>query len=557
MASLTTTPTIFETLPSTMYLTEGISAAATSMKINYVPLAMTKGIVIVDEGTTNEERISFGTVTDNGDNTATLGDLRRGLAYGGGTDYAASGATAYEHTANSSTVRLVVAHEYLNNMVATDRNSLLDTSVEIQFGASTDAIYGDGNELYFKSQTTAAKSLAQLAALSGSDEKAKVSINDTTQDYLINKMTGGSGMTLTETNDGSNETIDFDVDLATDPGLEFSSDQLRVKVKSGGGITRDSDGLSVGTIPTSSFPAAVYGDYGDGSDSTPDWSAGGTVVGGTTYNYVEVTLPVSQTLSMSSGGGAPVTFRTQGDVTINGTIDFDGDGGAGGSGGAFTADGTAGTAGASPLVDATVAFLAGLSTNAGAGGGGNGADGGAGGGGGASPFTAGATGGSQGGNTGGAGGAILSKEEWCFLSMLKLGVWCGAGGGGGGGGNASPNNGGDGGAGGGSLIWFIGGNLTLGASSVFQSQGVAGVDGHDSDASTKKGGGGGGGGAGGYFVFIVQGSVTDNGVTKTMAGGAAGSGGADLGAGPGEDGGAGAVGHYMIYSIQDGTFTVV
>jgi len=35
------------------------------------------------------------------------------------------------------------------------------------------------------------------------------------------------------------------LDLATDPGLELNSDQLQVKTKTGGGVVRDSDGLSV------------------------------------------------------------------------------------------------------------------------------------------------------------------------------------------------------------------------------------------------------------------------------------------------------------------------
>lgn len=38
---------------------------------------------------------------------------------------------------------------------------------------------------------------------------------------------------------------DVSVDLAVDPGLEFSSGQLRVKVKAASGIARDTDGLSV------------------------------------------------------------------------------------------------------------------------------------------------------------------------------------------------------------------------------------------------------------------------------------------------------------------------
>ena len=42
---------------------------------------------------------------------------------------------------------------------------------------------------------------------SSTDEKVKVSSNDTTTSYLLNKLTAGTNVTLTETNDGGNETI--------------------------------------------------------------------------------------------------------------------------------------------------------------------------------------------------------------------------------------------------------------------------------------------------------------------------------------------------------------
>ena len=41
----------------------------------------------------------------------------------------------------------------------------------------------------------------------GSDEKAKVSANDTTADYLASKLVAGTDITITENNDGGNETL--------------------------------------------------------------------------------------------------------------------------------------------------------------------------------------------------------------------------------------------------------------------------------------------------------------------------------------------------------------
>jgi hypothetical protein len=39
------------------------------------------------------------------------------------------------------------------------------------------------------------------------DEKAKVSANDTTAGYLNGKLVAGANITLTENNDGANETL--------------------------------------------------------------------------------------------------------------------------------------------------------------------------------------------------------------------------------------------------------------------------------------------------------------------------------------------------------------
>lgn len=49
--------------------------------------------------------------------------------------------------------------------------------------------------------------LTALEGASDSDESAKVSANDTTAGYLNGKLVAGSGITLTENNDGSNETL--------------------------------------------------------------------------------------------------------------------------------------------------------------------------------------------------------------------------------------------------------------------------------------------------------------------------------------------------------------
>ena len=51
---------------------------------------------------------------------------------------------------------------------------------------------------------------ADLSALSGVDEKVKVSADDTTANFLLSKIVAGSNITLTETDPGGNETITID-----------------------------------------------------------------------------------------------------------------------------------------------------------------------------------------------------------------------------------------------------------------------------------------------------------------------------------------------------------
>jgi hypothetical protein len=64
-------------------------------------------------------------------------------------------------------------------------------------------IYRDGNNIKFRDAVeTSELTLTSLKA----DEKSKVSSNDTTSDYLANKLTG-DGITWTQVNDGSNETF--------------------------------------------------------------------------------------------------------------------------------------------------------------------------------------------------------------------------------------------------------------------------------------------------------------------------------------------------------------
>jgi len=71
----------------------------------------------------------------------------------------------------------------------------------------------DTGDMKFTDDNQSEVSLSTLAAAAWVDEKIKISSNDTTTGYLVAKLTAGNGITLTETNDASNETLDVDVDL--------------------------------------------------------------------------------------------------------------------------------------------------------------------------------------------------------------------------------------------------------------------------------------------------------------------------------------------------------
>jgi len=81
------------------------------------------------------------------------------------------------------------------------------------------------------------------AATSSTSDFASSSRTITTGDGI----SGGGDLTANRT---------FHIDLATNSGLEFATEQLRAKTKTNGGIVRDADGLSV-SLPNNSVTAAA------------------------------------------------------------------------------------------------------------------------------------------------------------------------------------------------------------------------------------------------------------------------------------------------------------
>lgn len=542
MAEVTSSPTAVS-YRDEGFLNAGISASATTITVAAIykypsgvktkqGINATGGFAEISLGSITEV-ISFGSSSVDGTTKITTWtDVRRGLSQ------TATSATFTAGTGRSwpkgARVRVIDYSAYLNNTAFTDKantfttHQTISSTNELRFADSATAVWDDGTDLNFKSSAQATRTLTQLASLSGSNDKFKVSSNDTTENYAASKLTGGDGITVTETSDGSNETLDFDVELASDPGLEFSSGALRAKIKASGGVTRDSNGLSVDT--SIAALQALGKLFGQGADGTPDWSAGASLNPANEFHYAATTLPVSQTLTVSAVND-PLVIKTVGDVTINGTIDLNSQGPAGVAG-VSSADttGNAGTAGNS--------LISGYTTGGGSGGGfETGTARGGGGGGGSSGVATGTSGTTDNGAAGGAGGVMITAQRLAFLSTLMRGVVCG--GGGGSGGRSNTGTSGAGGAGGGAMVWMIGGNLTLGASSIIRANGAAG--------SNATGGGDGGGGGGGMVVIIVGGSITNSGATLTASGGAGATGGTS------GEGGAGADGKVVIYSLSAGT----
>jgi len=133
------------------------------------------------------------------------------------------------------------------------------------------------------------------------DEKSKVSANDTTSGFLNGKLVAGTGITLTETNDGANETLVITASAAPSTNVQVS-DTPSINM----GIT------GTGTVPD---PFIISGAYNDGSP-TPQYASG---TPGSTGN----TLNVTTLFSMACAGGFSATYTLNGyseDVYDNVTL---------------------------------------------------------------------------------------------------------------------------------------------------------------------------------------------------------------------------------------------
>lgn len=212
-------------------------------------LTVTKGVLSF-ETNGSLEYISFGS-TSVASGRTTLIDVVRNLTTTL-NDFSQISATGLQHTPGVTIVRLVNYHALYNLKAGTTISNTFTANQQISgtnkwyFNDTDTYIYDDGTDLKFKSSAQAEVSLATLANLAGVNDKTKVSATDTTSGYLATKQAvpSGSGLVQTIGSPAGDERLNLAINLeASSPSLQIASNELGVKIKSGGGLAKDSNGL--------------------------------------------------------------------------------------------------------------------------------------------------------------------------------------------------------------------------------------------------------------------------------------------------------------------------
>lgn len=79
-----------------------------------------------------------------------------------------------------------------------------------------------GTDMVFKDASNVLTTLSDLTAAAGTDTKARVSANDTTSGFLNGKLVAGNGVSLTENNDGGDETLTIAFSINSTYGIDAS-----------------------------------------------------------------------------------------------------------------------------------------------------------------------------------------------------------------------------------------------------------------------------------------------------------------------------------------------
>ncbi len=144
----------------------------------------------------------------------------RGIKPDGTTD------TIYQYERPRNTLCTVtVLENQITNKIDTNtftQDQTVTSWKKLKLGASAYVwTENDGTDLKFKDGNNTEKTLTQLASLSGSNDKVKISATDTTEAFLDSKITAGDWLSKTTINPAWNEVLDLDIDL-TDTTI-FSS----------------------------------------------------------------------------------------------------------------------------------------------------------------------------------------------------------------------------------------------------------------------------------------------------------------------------------------------
>lgn len=223
MSEVTTTPTTVA-YRDEGFLAAGISASATTITVGGIyksPSGVrtlqgfdsTKGYAEISYGD-RREVISFGAASVNATTkVTTLTDVRRGLPQTNTTaNFTAGTGLVWP---KGATIRVIDYTNYIHQTAFKDiantftEDQTIESGNKVLFGDSDAYVYTDngGTDLKFKDANNSEKTLSELSAAGGSDEKVAVTSDDTTPDYLLNKLAAGTGITLTETNGGGNEDV--------------------------------------------------------------------------------------------------------------------------------------------------------------------------------------------------------------------------------------------------------------------------------------------------------------------------------------------------------------
>lgn len=500
--------------PSYSLVGNGVSASATSVTLSDFTLPDGTNITMsmfgdtgygtFEPGTAREENISFKGVTQNGNGTATLTGVTRGLRFV--APYTADSGLAKGHGGNTPFV-LSNSAPFYNELSGKDNDETITGKWTFPGGGTANApvsgtVYSEPtDDLEYASKkyvddTTAAGAAKATPTVFGITKLSTSAVDPT------NPIAVGDNDTRVPTQ-SENDALQGTAGTPSNTNRYVTDDDTATTSTADAVVRGDGSGK----IDNNWLDVSVEKFGGNGSDGALDTTSGVVDIdlGGEMYvvkNYTTINVTTNNlTFSNPHVNGTYVILKATGNVTISSSIVLTSIGGAGGAGG--TGNGNPGQDGQASS-DWQIVTQAGVEIE-----GQNGVNNGA----------------------GGAGGVLQFSPS---LHNISTALQPGSGGGGGGAGDGATAAGGSGGNGAGSLLIECGGDLNFTG-----TISASGTNGGNGTANGGNGGGGGGGGAGGS-VLILYNTLTSKSGTIAISGGNGGNGAAGSGSNQGGSGGGGA-----------------